>query len=89
MKKQQKAIEQFRLDMENIYSLHPDRWGHYKITEESTGKLYRLKVMKRVVRVEVKVGDNWFRVKSVPMKLHETAKHLHNWIREKLQEGIK
>lgn len=61
--KTEKAKDQFKLDIQNIYGLKPDRFGHYKFICAFTGRTYRIKIQAVAWRLEVSSPDKrWLRV---------------------------
>lgn len=59
------------------YNVELDRWNNVKFSDPASGKEYRYKLMKNVIRMEVKVhhaasqynkaSSEWMRVKSIPV----------------------
>lgn len=41
-----------------------DRWGHYKKARKRDGQIFRMKIGKRKVRLEVKSESGWVRLGS-------------------------
>lgn len=62
----QKKIRQFCLDIQNIYDMEPDRWGNYKF--EKDGRLYRIKMQKTTIRLEIKLTRGWVKVMTTSPK---------------------
>lgn len=64
--KTQKAKAQLKLDLENIYNLKADRYGHYLFRDGLKDRLYRIKFQANTWRFETSMGSGkgWLRLRS-------------------------
>ena len=63
--KTKKAKAQLKLDLENIYNLKADRFGHFKFTDKLNNRLYRIKFQANTWRFETSLGEGrWLRLRS-------------------------
>ncbi len=72
----QKRKEQFKLDVQNIYSLVPDRWGNYKFKHHNSF-IYRLKLQAKTVRLESQVIGRWLRIETYSYNTINDSLHSH------------
>lgn len=75
--KKEKVLKIKSLIVENGFNI--DRWGNYTYTSRN-GMKYRVKIMSRNIRLEIKIGTSWRKMISMPIVNIDIEKVLIPWL---------